>query len=223
MCGRYTLRTNLHDVAEAFDVPVQLELPLRYNIAPTQDVAAVRFDAEQGQRELGLLSWGLIPSWAKDKKIASKLINARGETVAEKPSFRSAFTKRRCLIVADGFYEWQKLAGGKKQPYYIHFKDDAPFAFAGLWESWNGEGEAVESCTIITTSANDVMQPLHDRMPVILSAADYDSWLDPTFKDKAALKELLKPCPADWLETYPVSTRVNNPKHDEPACLERID
>jgi putative SOS response-associated peptidase YedK len=212
----------MHEIATAFDLPDQPELPFRYNIAPTQEVAAVRMEPDSGQRELGLLHWGLIPSWAKDKKIASKLINARAETVAEKPSFRSAFTKRRCLILADGFYEWQKLEGGKKQPHYIHRQDDMPFAFAGLWESWNGEGEAVESCTIITTSANEVMQPLHDRMPVILSGKDYDLWLDPAFKDKAALQELLKPCPVDWLEAYPVSTRVNSPKHDEAACLERV-
>lgn len=222
MCGRFTLRTNMHDVAQAFDLPDVPELPFRYNIAPTQEVAAIRLEPEQNQRELSLLYWGLIPSWAKDAKMASKLINARAETVAEKPSFRSAFTKRRCLIVADGFYEWQKLADGKKQPFYIHCQDDKPFAFAGLWESWNGEGETIESCTIITASANEVMQPLHDRMPVILSASDYDQWLDPTFKDKSALKELLEPCPADWLEAYPVSTRVNNPKHDEAECLKPV-
>ncbi len=222
MCGRFTLRTNLHDIATAFDLPEVPELPFRYNIAPTQDVAAVRFDSERNQRELSLLHWGLIPPWAKEEKMASKLINARAETVAEKPSFRSAFTKRRCLILADGFYEWQKLPGGTKQPHYIHRKDDGPFALAGLWESWNHEGEIIESCTIITTSANEVMQPLHDRMPVILAKVDYEDWLDPTFKDKAALQELLKPCPADWLETYPVSTRVNNAKHDEAECLKPI-
>lgn len=222
MCGRFTLRTNMHEVAQAFNLPDVPELPFRYNIAPTQEVAAVRVGQETGVRNLGLLHWGLIPSWAKDRKIASSLINARGETVAEKPSFRAAFTKRRCLILTDGFYEWQKLADGKKQPHYIHRRDDGPFAFAGLWESWPGEGEPLESCTIITTSANEVMQPLHDRMPVILSQSDYDQWLDPAFKDKAALKELLKPCPADWLEAYPVSTRVNNARHEEAACLERM-
>lgn len=222
MCGRFTLRTNIHEIAHLFELPDVPTLPFRYNIAPTQDVAAVRRSPTQNDRELRLLHWGLIPSWSKDAKIASRLINARAETVAEKPSFRSAFTKNRCLILADGFYEWQKLADGKKQPFYIHRQDDGPFAFAGLWEAWDHDGQAIESCTIITTTANEVMQPLHDRMPVILAKPAYDQWLDPQFKDKPALKELLKPCPADWLEAYPVSTRVNNPKHEEAACLERI-
>jgi putative SOS response-associated peptidase YedK len=213
----------MREIADVFELDEEPVLPFRYNIAPTQEVASVRMEPETCQRELSLLHWGLIPSWAKDAKIASKLINARAETVAEKPSFRAAFTKRRCLIVTDGFYEWQKLLGGKKQPHYIHRQDDKPFAFAGLWESWNGEVGIVESCTIITTSANEVMQPLHDRMPVILSESDYDLWLDPAFKEKAVLQELLKPCPADWLEAYAVSTRVNNPKHEEAACVERIE
>ncbi len=206
-----------------FDVVVGgVDLPQRFNIAPTQDVAAVRHSNEADQRELVMLRWGLIPSWAKDTKIGNQTINARAETVAEKPSFRSAFTKRRCLILTDGFYEWQKLAGGKKQPYFIHRRDDEPFAFAGLWESWKGEGEVVQSCTIITTTPNELMKPLHDRMPVILTADDFPTWLDTEFKDKAALKELLRPCDPNLLEAFPVSVLVNNPRNESPKCLERI-
>lgn len=223
MCGRFTLRSNLTQIAKTFDVAVSgVDLPQRFNIAPTQDVAAVRLGGETDERELVMLHWGLIPAWAKDTKIGNQMINARAENVAEKPSFRSAFTKRRCLILADGFYEWQKVAGGKKQPYFIHRRDDEPFAFAGLWESWKGEGNEIQSCTIITTTANELMEPLHDRMPVILSADDFPTWLDPEFKDKIALKDLLRPCDPDLLEAYPVSVLVNNPGNVSPKCLERI-
>jgi putative SOS response-associated peptidase YedK len=224
MCGRYTLRTAPEDLVNLFQfAESDFELAPRYNIAPTQDVAAVRWNADQNQRELGFLYWGLIPFWAKDAKIGGRMINARSETIAEKPSFRHAFVKKRCLILADGFYEWQKLAGGTKQPFYIHRQDDQPFALAGLWESWKNEGRVIESCTIITTTANETMQPLHDRMPVILSANDYDRWLDPLFQEKAALQELLKPCAADLLEAYPLSTRVNNARNQEAQCIERME
>ena len=221
MCGRFTLRSNPHRIAEVFQLEQQLELFPRYNIAPTQDIAAVRFDADQNRRQLSFLYWGLIPSWAKDAKIAGRMINARAETLAEKPSFRHAFAKKRCLIPADGFYEWKKLGDGTKQPYYIHRQDDEPFAFAGLWESWKTEGRTIESCTIITTSANELMEPLHDRMPVILPAEVYAVWLDPEIQDKAALAELLKPFDSDLLEAYPVSTLVNNSRNENPKCLER--
>jgi putative SOS response-associated peptidase YedK len=223
MCGRFTLRTNASEIADAFQVDGDVpDLMPRYNIAPTQEVVSVRRNAETDPRELVLLHWGLIPSWSKDAKIASNLINARAETVAEKPSFRSAFTKRRCLIVADGFYEWQKLADGKKQPVFIHRKDDEPFGFAGLWESWKNEGKEIQSCTIITTMANELMQPLHDRMPVILSADNFPTWLDTANKDKATLQELLRPCNSELLEAFPVSPLVNNPRNESPKCLERI-
>ncbi len=221
MCGRYTLRTEPSQIAKLFDLDEDDEYPdlaPRYNIAPTQDVAAVRLNSEKDRRELVLLRWGLIPFWAKEAKIGNRMINARAETVAEKPSFRSAFAKRRCLVVADGFYEWQKT-GGKKQPYFIHRQDDEPFAFAGLWESWKHGEEEIQSCTIITTTANAVMEPLHDRMPVILAAEGFPVWLDPEFKDRESLKGLLRPCDPDLLEAYPVGTQVNNPRNDSPEIL----
>ncbi len=149
------------------------------------------------------------------------MINARAESVAEKPSFRSAFKKRRCMIVADGFYEWQKI-DGKKQPFFIHRKDDKPFAFAGVWESWEHEGEEIPSCTIITTTANSLMEPIHDLMPVVLSEADYPVCLDSVFQDKNALQELLRPCDSELLEAYPVSTMVNNARNDVVTCVERL-
>jgi putative SOS response-associated peptidase YedK len=222
MCGRFTLRTDLRHLETTFDFDGGPDHSPRFNIAPTQDVAAVRRNQEADQRELVFLHWGLIPSWADDPKIGNRMINARAETVAEKPAFRSAFTKRRCLVVADGFYEWQKV-GGKKQPYFIHRQDDEPFAFAGLWEFWKGDGEEIQSCTLITTEANALMEPIHDRMPVILSPEDYPIWLDAEFKDKESLKGLLRPCDPALLEAYPVTTLVNNPRNDLAKCIERVE
>jgi putative SOS response-associated peptidase YedK len=188
-----------------------------YNIAPTQEVAAVVEEDEE--RKLELLRWGLIPSWAKDPEIGSRMINARGETVSEKPSFRKAFKARRCLILADGFYEWQKIDNGK-QPYHVRMKDASPFAFAGLWEIWNGDGDGIRTCAIITTEANDFMSEIHHRMPVILHPDDYEMWLDPSFEEKGPLSALLKPYPDYAMETYPMSRRVNRPTNDEPGCVE---
>ncbi len=222
MCGRFTLRSNPRQIASVFGLDSVSDLSPRYNIAPTQDVAAVRLNQGSDRRELILLHWGLIPSWAKDAKFGNRTINARAETIAEKPAFRSAFAHRRCLIVADGFYEWQKV-GGTKQPFYIHRQDDECFAFAGLWESWKADGQEIESCTIITTAANDLMEPIHDRMPVILAAEDYAIWLDGKFKNKTALQDLLKPCDPNLLEVYPISTVVNNPRNESPQCLERAE
>ena len=177
MCGRYTLRTPVDSLVEAFDiVDYPSSLTPSYNIAPTQEVAAVVEEDEK--RKLEMFHWGLIPSWAKDPSIGNKMINARAETVSEKPSFRKAFKVRRCLILADGFYEWQKTDNGK-QPYYIKMQDDSPFAFAGLWEIWQN-GEEIRSATIITTEANDLMNEIHHRMPVILPPEDYGMWLVPT-------------------------------------------
>jgi putative SOS response-associated peptidase YedK len=178
MCGRYTLAESPRKLAKRFDVPETPDLPFdgqRYNIAPTQQVPIVR--QKDKKLEMVLAKWGLIPSWAKDMKIGNQLINARADTVATKPSFRSAFKSRRCLIPADGFYEWRKTEDGK-QPFHIRMKDKEPFAFAGLWERWRPEeGEPVESCTIITTDANELMGPIHNRMPVILAPEDYATWL----------------------------------------------
>jgi putative SOS response-associated peptidase YedK len=222
MCGRFTLRAELSQIRKTFDMKGGSDLSTRFNIAPTQDVVAVRMVGENDHRELVLLHWGLIPSCADEPKIGNRMINARAETVAEKPSFRSAFTKRRCLIVADGFYEWQKI-DGKKQPYFIHRTDDEPFAFAGLWESWKREGDEMQSCTIITTTANSLMEPLHDRMPVILSAEEFPIWLDTEFRAKESLKRLLAPCDPDLLEAYPVTTLVNSPRNDVAKCVEGVN
>jgi len=221
MCGRFTLRTPAKDIAEVFNLDHVPDLQLRFNIAPSQNVAAVRLDREGRKRELTMLRWGLIPFWADDPKTGYKMINARAETVAKKPSFRNAFKKRRCLIVADGFYEWQKT-NGKKQPFLIHMQDDRPFAFAGLWERWKGGDEVIESCTIIVTETNEVLEPIHDRMPVILSPDDYDFWLDSEFEGKEKLEEMLRPYTGDDLEAYPVSTMVNNPTNDVEECVERV-
>jgi putative SOS response-associated peptidase YedK len=221
MCGRFTQAADGEIIAQVFELPEPPELPRRYNIAPTQNVAAVRA-AEGSGRELVQLHWGLIPSWAKERAMGARMINARAETLAEKPAFRSAFRARRCLILADGFYEWQKL-GTRKQPYFIGFTDRRPFAFAGLWERWTGEGSgAVESCTIVTTEANELLAPIHDRMPVILDPDAFASWVDPAEKDTERLAGLLKPYPSGPLQAYPVSMLVNNPANDSPACLQRI-
>ena len=169
-----------------------------------------------------MLRWGLIPSWAKDPKIGNQCINAKAETVSEKPSFRSAFKKRRCLVIATGFYEWQ-VQEHAKQPMWIGRRDKRPFAFAGLWEHWQpAEGDVIESCTIITTEPNELMSPIHNRMPVILVPASYDQWLDPTFQHIEPLNALLRPYPSEELTAYPVSTLVNNPRHDVPQCLEPV-
>jgi putative SOS response-associated peptidase YedK len=225
MCSRFTL-TRIESLAELFQLAGLLHLePLtlepRFNVAPSQLVAAVRYDIEKGTKELAELRWGLIPSWADDPKIGYKLINARAESVAQKPAFRAAFKKRRCLIPADGYFEWQKQ-GSKKQPYYFRRQDGKPFAFAGLWERWDKSPAGqppLESCTIITTEANALTQPIHDRMPVILQPNDYATWLDPALQDPAVLVPLLRPLAGDELTFYPVSTRVNSPKNDEPACV----
>jgi len=220
MCGRYTLAESPRKLAKRFDVPETPDLPFdgqRYNIAPTQQVPIVR--QRDNAREMVLAKWGLIPSWAKDMKIGNQLINARADTVATKPSFRSAFKARRCLIPADGFYEWQKTQDGK-QPVYIRMKDKEPFAFAGLWEQWRPEeGEAVESCTIITTDANELMGPIHNRMPVILAPYDYATWLKMDEKPEM-LTALLKPFPPDQMEAYPISKLVNNPRNQGEKLIE---
>ncbi len=219
MCGRYTLKTPVNELAKQFEVEeYPSSITPSYNIAPTQQVATVL--AEDGKRKLEMLHWGLIPSWADDPAIGNRMINARGETVAEKPSFRSAFKNRRCLILADGFYEWQKTDNGK-QPFYIRMEDGLPFAFAGLWESWHN-GREIRSCTIITTDANELVGDIHNRMPVILHPEDYDLWLDPGFDEKDPLTALLKPYPSDSMEAYPVSRRVNKPSNDEPKVIEPV-
>jgi len=209
-------------VADTFDLAPTLladgvEWTARYNIAPTQDVAVVRQRSGEG-RELSLLHWGLIPSWADDPAIGNRMINARSESLATKPAFRDAFRRRRCLVVADGFYEW-KQAARPKQPYHIRLADERPFAFAGLWEHWQRGELMIESCTIVTTAANDLLRPLHDRMPAILDPADYATWLDSQCQEPETLETLLTPFPADRMTINSVSTAVNSPRHDSPQCL----
>lgn len=221
MCGRFTLRTPLSQLAEQFQFELQAaRLPLRFNIAPTQQVAAVRVPDPDHGRQFATLRWGLIPFWAKDPSIANRLINARSETVAETPSFRSAFRHRRCLVLSDGYYEWRKLgAGGKKQPYYIRRRDERPFAFAGVWDSWQDPtGAPVETCAILTTEANALTKDIHPRMPAILAAEDYTSWLDPQAADYDRLIQSLRPY-EEALKAYPVSVVVNNPRNDVPDCV----
>ena len=216
MCGRYTLSTPAGRLAEEFQLDSTVEIPPSYNVAPTQQVAAVLED--EGGRRLEMLRWGLVPSWADDPDIGARMINARSETAPEKPSFRRAFRGRRCLIAADGFYEWKREEGGK-QPYYFRMQDGRPFAFAGLWESWDKGGGELLTCTILTTRPNSVLEGIHDRMPVILPHDAYNAWLDPD-ADREELGELMIPYPGDDLETYPVSRFVNSPRNNDERCIE---
>ncbi|HEY6096439.1 MAG TPA: SOS response-associated peptidase [Candidatus Deferrimicrobium sp.] len=219
MCGRFTLFEPDKVLSREFGVSGVPPLSPRYNIAPSQPVAAVRAAPAGSGRELALLRWGLVPSWSKDPAIGSRLINARAETAREKPSFRNAFKRRRCLIPANGFYEWRRLERGK-QPYFVRMRDERIFAFAGLWDRWESpEEDAVETCAILTTSANAVLAPIHDRMPVILPPGEYDRWLDPSPKDPDALTSLLVPFPPERMLAYPVSPRVNAPSADDKGCM----
>jgi len=224
MCGRYTLTVPLSNLVDAFEVPPpEFDYLPRYNIAPTQEVPVVAQD-EQGRR-MGLLRWGLIPSWAKDPAMGSRLINARSETAAEKPAFRSAFQRRRCLVLADGFYEWKREGEGKggkpiKTPYWIHMASREPFAFAGLWERWGPEGgPPLHTFTILTTEASSELSHIHPRMPVIIPPESREEWLD-TSRDPVGLQRLFRPPPDSTLTAHPVSTLVNSPRNDVPSCIE---
>ena len=223
MCGRYAFFSPAEAVKRVFaldDVPA---LEPRYNIAPTQDVAAVR-TGEEGARTFAMLHWGLVPKWAKERAIGNRMINARSETLAEKPSFREAFKKRRCLVLADGWYEWQVAAGGK-QPWFVRRKGAQPFAFAGLWERWNdpATGSTLESCTIVTTIAAESIRKIHERMPVVLEETDWDRWTDTAFSDTGVLSELLTPCDPNTLEAWPVSREVNAPKNQGPGLIASVE
>lgn len=221
MCGRFTLNKSGEAIASAFQLTEIPQVLPRYNIAPTQLVSTVLHPAENSNRQFHQLRWGLIPSWAKDPQMGARLINARAETITEKPSFRSAFRHRRCLVIADGFYEWQRQEG-KKQPFYFRFQNGQPFAFAGLWERWRSpDGEEIQSCTILTTEANDLLRPIHDRMPVILDSKDYDLWLDPAVQSTEPL-QLLRPYQAEAMTSYAVSTKVNNPANNTPECINSL-
>jgi putative SOS response-associated peptidase YedK len=221
MCGRFTRKAGFQQLAKFLGLQVWPHLEVRYNIAPSQFVACLRTNSISKDYECVQLKWGLVPSWAKEPGIGHNLINARAETVAEKPAFRKAFVHRRCLVLADGFYEW-KREGRSKQPYYIHFADNRPFAFAGLWEHWDKvAGREVDSCTLITTVPNAIVEPIHQRMPVILHPRDYALWLDPSMRDNQRVLSLLQPHPPEEMEAFPVSPMVNNPLNESPQCLQR--
>ena len=233
MCGRYVSATPPGEVAKYFGAlapsPEHVLSP-NHNVAPTQTVYAVR--EREGVRSLDTLHWGLVPFWAKDPKIGNRMINARAETVADKNAFRVPLARRRCIIPADGFYEWQRLEGSKrKQPMFISRPDGEPFAFAGLWEKWrdadnlDDDGEPLElhSCTIITCEANDAMAEIHDRMPVVLPPGAWDFWLDPANNDSEAVSGLLVPAPSGLIRMHPVSTEVNNARNNGAHLIERAD
>ena len=222
MCGRFTLRAPASVVAEHFALFDMPPFSSQFNIAPSQPVAVVRLDPQQTppRRELAWLRWGLIPSWAKDPAVGNQMINARAETAAEKPAYRTAFRRRRCLVAADGFYEWQRT-DKRKQPYFIHMRDDRPFAFASLWEAWEGPDHSfIESCTLLTTEPNELVQPIHNRMPVIVAKEDYERWLDPAVQKPEQLALSLGPYPSEEMTAELVSTYVNSPAHDDPKCIE---
>ena len=224
VCGRYRRTTKEEELARIYRIPIppQLDLPISYNVAPSQNVLAIRFNPNTDQRSLDTLRWGLVPYWAKDEKIGYRTINARAETVDTAPSYREAFRKRRCLIPADGFYEWKKLPGGKI-PYAIGMKDDSPFVFAGLWEGWKDPvtNGWIRTCTIITGDPNDLLAQVHTRMPVILPEEYHARWLGEV--ENGDLKELLKPFPAEDMKVWPISSRVNDPKNDDEAILTAIE
>lgn len=221
MCGRFSLAQSAESIAETFQLNAVPDWQPRYNIAPTQTIPAIVQTLEQQSRTFKPFRWGLIPSWAKDESIGSKLINARAETLAEKPAFRDAFRRRRCLILADGFYEW-KTQAGQKQPFYFQLESRKPFAFAGLWERRGAAGgELLETCTIITTDANPSSSTIHHRMPVILDPQEYDRWLDPNLTETDELRSLLDPY-SDDLKIYPVDRAVNSPAHDAPDCIQQV-
>lgn len=216
MCGRYALHSRPEVIALAFGLSeVPASIVPRFNIAPTTEVLIVRLKPD-GAREPALVRWGLLPRWAKDPKLAAKLNNARGETVAEKPSFRDAYRKRRCLVPANGFYEWRRVES-RKQPYYIYPAQGEMFAFAGLWERWEGAGGPLETCTVVTTAANAAMQAIHDRMPVILASQDYARWLD--CGASADVADLLAPCAPEAIRVHAVSTAVNRASNDVPELI----
>lgn len=221
MCGRYFISLQYDELQAAFPdfAPPSTWQP-RYNIAPTQPVPVV---ANDGQQRISLYLWGLMPAWAKDPSIGSRLINARAETLAEKPAFRAAFRRRRCLVLANGFYEWQVVPGQRtKMPLAIRLRSGEAFAFAGLWELWRPDDTPLFTCTIITTEPNALLAPIHNRMPVILPRSAYAAWLDPAEREPRDLQALLAPYPAEEMLAYPVSTLVNNPANDTPACIAAV-
>ena len=217
MCGRFVRKLYAETIASEFDVDeVVTDLAPSYNVAPSQQVAVVMTD---GKKRLVSMKWGLIPAWSDDPAIGNRLINARAETITEKPSFREAFLRQRCLVIADGFYEWQKR-GRTRRPYFIHLKAERPFGFAGLYDLWTSpEGEVITTCTIITTEPNEIVKTLHDRMPVILPKQFEDAWLDPYNADHASLIQMLGPYSENEMEMHTVSSLVNSTANDSPECI----
>ena len=223
MCGRFTLKTPTATIKSLFPDLEFPELNPRFNIAPTQSVVCVRQD-QTGSKEVVTLRWGLVPFWAKDLKIGAKMINARSETVASKPSFRNAFKKRRCVVLADGYFEWKKIEGAK-QPFYMTTENEGAFCMAGLWESWTDKssGEDVETCTVLTTDSSESLSTIHDRMPVVIDPQDRELWLDNSNFDTTQLQALCRPAPDDFFETKPVNKIVNNARNDVPECVQTVD
>lgn len=218
MCGRFTLKAGPEEIQGAFGTAPPPGYRPRYNIAPSQEVLAIT--AEEDGRRARYLRWGLVPFWARDPAIGNRMINARGETLADKPAYRNAFAHRRCLVLADGFYEWQRRPEGKR-PMRVRYRGERPFALAGLWERWGTGAHPLETCTIVTTGPNALMEPIHDRMPVVLDGEGVEQWLRPD-APRDELLALLRPCPPDGLEVYEVSTLVNSPAHDLPECLDPV-
>jgi putative SOS response-associated peptidase YedK len=225
MCGRYRLTAKERYLAEHFGIDdvEDVHWTPRYNIAPTQQIVVIRQDHDEPKRTISLMRWGLIPYWAQDASIGNHTINAMSETASEKPAFREAMRKRRCLVPADGFFEWKKLSSKRKQPYNIGMLDDSVFAFAGLWDRWrSSSGEVIESCSILTTDANPLTKDIHDRMPVILKREDYDLWLDPGITDPEQVQDLLHPFDPRLMKKYPLSSAVSNVNNDGPECIQEV-
>jgi len=222
MCARYRLARKKEILAEIFDVGTDVDWVPRYNVAPGQDVGVIRQDATQPIRSFSLMRWGLVPRWAKDPKVGYKMVNARAETVSQKPAFREPLQSRRCLIPADGFYEWAKQ-GKAKVPFCFALANHTIFAFAGIWDRWqNPQGAQLQTCSIITTSANPLVSGIHDRMPVILERTSYDLWLDPGFRKVEPLLDLLAPYRAECMRNWRVGSRVNSVQNDDAACVEEF-
>jgi putative SOS response-associated peptidase YedK len=225
MCGRYRLTAKERWLSNYFNIdPEDFEWAARWNVAPTQEVATIRQDRKEPKRTFKLMRWGLIPYWVKEGSFGASTINAVSETAADKPAFREPLRRRRCLIPADGFYEWKQIGVRQKQPYHIGLADEGLFAFAGLWDRWNApEGKVIESCTILTTEANTLLKPIHDRMPVILKPDDFDRWLDPGITDPKRVVDLLKPYDPRLMRVYPVSTTVNRVENDGLECAKESE
>jgi putative SOS response-associated peptidase YedK len=221
MCGRFTLATKTQTIAEYFGIELSYELWPRYNIAPSQDVLVIK-ESRNFKPEFSIMRWGLVPAWQKEEEISTQWINARSETINEKPLFKKLFLHKRCLIVADGFYEWQTTSKGKR-PYYIYKSNHQPFAIAGLWEHWEGnKGESIDSCLLLTTDANPEVKNIHHRMPVILQQSQYSAWLNPENTKIEMLKSFLQPYLPEDLTSHEIGTYVNSPKNDNEQCIVKV-